>query len=168
MGEPINPEAWQWYYETVGQSRCPIVDTWWQTETGACLITPLPGAHAIKPGSAPAVLRRGTGAAGRARQGIEGAAERQLVIHGQLAGSDRGACYGDHDRLIDTYFKTYPGITSPATARAATRTATTGSPGGSTTCSTSPDTAWAPPRWKARWSPPKGGRGGGGRHARTT
>jgi acetyl-CoA synthetase len=109
VGEPINPEAWRWYYEVVGDSRCPIVDTWWQTETGGHLITPLPGATALKPGSAtvpffgvqPAVVDA-NGAI------LEGEAEGNLVITDSWPGQMR-TVYGDHQRFIDTYFRTYPG-----------------------------------------------------------
>ncbi|RXR06411.1 acetate--CoA ligase [Pseudoxanthomonas composti] len=109
VGEPINPEAWRWYYEVVGDSRCPIVDTWWQTETGGHLITPLPGATALKPGSAtvpffgvqPALVDA-NGAE------LEGAAEGNLVIKDSWPGQMR-TVYGDHQRFIDTYFRTYPG-----------------------------------------------------------
>ena len=109
VGEPINPEAWQWYYDVVGDGRCPIVDTWWQTETGGILITPLPGAHGLKPGSAtkpffgvqPAIVD----ADGRIQ---EGAAEGQLVITDSWPGQMR-TVYGDHDRFVDTYFSQYDG-----------------------------------------------------------
>jgi acetyl-CoA synthetase len=109
VGEPINPEAWRWYYEVIGDSRCPIVDTWWQTETGGHLITPLPGATALKPGSAtvpffgvqPAVVDA-NGAI------LEGEAEGNLVITDSWPGQMR-TVYGDHQRFIDTYFRTYPG-----------------------------------------------------------
>ena len=109
VGEPINPEAWMWYYNTVGQTRCPIVDTWWQTETGGILITPLPGAIATKPGSAtlpffgikPAIVD----AAGDV---LEGATEGNLVITDSWPGQMR-TLYGDHQRFIDTYFSAYPG-----------------------------------------------------------
>ena len=109
VGEPINPEAWRWYYEVVGDSRCPIVDTWWQTETGGILISPLPGAIEAKPGSAtrpffgvqPALVdANGTV--------LEGAAEGNLVITDSWPGQMRSV-YGDHQRFIDTYFKAYPG-----------------------------------------------------------
>mgnify|MGYP006182556725 CR=1 FL=1 len=109
VGEPINPEAWQWYYENVGQSRCPIVDTWWQTETGAILITPLPGATDLKPGSAtrpffgvqPVLLDE---------QGkeIDGAGSGVLAIKDSWPSQIRSV-YGDHQRMIDTYLKPYPG-----------------------------------------------------------
>ncbi len=110
VGEPINPEAWEWYYHTVGDARCPIVDTWWQTETGGILITPLPGAIAQKPGSAtlpffgirPALVD----ANGKE---VEGAASGNLVITFPWPGQMR-TVYGDHQRFIDTYFKTYPGM----------------------------------------------------------
>ena len=109
VGEPINPEAWEWYWRVVGDGRCPIVDTWWQTETGGILITPLPGAIDQKPGSAtlpffgvkPAIVD----AAG---QILDGATEGNLVITDSWPGQMR-TVYGDHQRFIDTYFKTYPG-----------------------------------------------------------
>jgi len=109
VGEPINPEAWEWYHRVVGDDRCPIVDTWWQTETGGILITPLPGAIAQKPGSAtlpffgvkPAIVD----ANGNAQ---DGAAEGNLVLTDSWPGQMR-TVYGDHQRFIDTYFKTYPG-----------------------------------------------------------
>ncbi|MDX9873669.1 MAG: acetate--CoA ligase [Spongiibacteraceae bacterium] len=109
VGEPINPEAWEWYYQDVGESRCPVIDTWWQTETGAHMITPLPGATTLKPGSAtlpffgvePALLDSD----GRE---IEGAGEGLLVIKRSWPSQLR-TIYGDHQRLIDTYFKPFPG-----------------------------------------------------------
>ena len=109
VGEPINPEAWQWYYHVVGDGRCPIVDTWWQTETGGILITPLPGAIALKPGSAtlpffgikPEIMDN----SGQIRDGV---AEGILVIGHSWPGQAR-TVYGDHQRFIDTYFKNYPG-----------------------------------------------------------
>ena len=109
VGEPINPEAWEWYYHVVGAGRCPIVDTWWQTETGAIMITPIPGVTDLKPGSAtlpffgvkPALLD----ADGKE---IEGAATGNLVIT-QSWPSQIRSVYGDHQRCIDTYFTTYPG-----------------------------------------------------------
>ncbi|WPC06176.1 acetate--CoA ligase [Pseudomonas benzenivorans] len=110
VGEPINPEAWNWYHGTIGQGRCPIVDTWWQTETGGILISPLPGATALKPGSAtrpffgvqPALVDN----EGRL---IEGAAEGNLVILDSWPGQAR-TLYGDHGRFVDTYFKTFKGM----------------------------------------------------------
>jgi len=109
VGEPINPEAWRWYYDVVGDARCPVVDTWWQTETGGILISPLPGATDLKPGSAslpffgvqPALVDA-NGAF------IEGAAEGNLVLLDSWPGQMR-TVYGDHQRFIDTYFRTYPG-----------------------------------------------------------
>lgn len=109
VGEPINPEAWRWYYEVVGDSRCPIVDTWWQTETGGILISPLAGAVDLKPGSAtlpffgvqPALVD----AEGKI---LEGATEGNLVLLDSWPGQMR-TVYGDHQRFIDTYFRTYPG-----------------------------------------------------------
>ncbi|MEN8761089.1 MAG: acetate--CoA ligase [Thiogranum sp.] len=110
VGEPINPEAWEWYHKVVGDARCPIVDTWWQTETGGHLITPLPGATALKPGSAtlpffgvvPALVDNEGNL-------IEGAAEGNLVITRPWPGQMR-TVYGDHQRFINTYFTTYSGM----------------------------------------------------------
>jgi acetyl-CoA synthetase len=109
VGEPINPEAWEWYYHVVGDDRCPIVDTWWQTETGGIMITPLPGATKLKPGSATrpffGVVPEIVDAEGRTQQG---ATEGNLCIAESWPGQMR-TVYGDHQRFIDTYFKTYPG-----------------------------------------------------------
>ena len=109
VGEPINPEAWEWYWRVVGSSRCPIVDTWWQTETGGILITPLPGAIDMKPGSATRPFF-GIRPALMDANGVvlEGAAEGNLVLLDSWPGQMR-TVYGDHARFIDTYFKTYPG-----------------------------------------------------------
>jgi acetyl-CoA synthetase len=108
VGEPINPEAWEWYYRVVGDSRCPIVDTWWQTETGGILITPLPGATALKPGSATrpffGVKPEVVDAEGKV---LEGACEGNLVIADSWPGQMRSV-YGDHKRFEETYFATYP------------------------------------------------------------
>jgi acetyl-CoA synthetase len=109
VGEPINPEAWEWYWRVVGDGRCPVVDTWWQTETGGILISPLPGAIDQKPGSAtlpffgirPAIVDANGSV-------LEGAAEGNLVITDSWPGQMR-TVYGDHARFIDTYFRTYPG-----------------------------------------------------------
>ncbi len=110
VGEPINPEAWEWYRDVVGEGRCPIMDTWWQTETGGILITPLPGATTLKPGSAtrpffgvqPAIVDdKGTI--------LEGAATGNLVILDSWPGQAR-SLFGDHDRFVQTYFSTYPGM----------------------------------------------------------
>ena len=109
VGEPINPEAWEWYHRVVGDSRCPIVDSWWQTETGAMMITPIPSAHAMKPGFAsfpyfgvePALLDEHGNE-------IEGEGAGYLVIKRSWPGQIR-TVYGDHQRLIDTYFSTYEG-----------------------------------------------------------
>jgi acetyl-CoA synthetase len=109
VGEPINPEAWEWYHQVVGEGRCPIVDTWWQTETGGILITPLPGATRLKPGSAtrpffgivPALMD----ASG---QPMEGVGSGNLVIARPWPGITR-TIYGDHRRCVDTYFRIYPG-----------------------------------------------------------
>ena len=110
VGEPINPEAWEWYYNVVGEGRCPIMDTWWQTETGGFMITPLPGVSDLKPGSAnkpffgvkPAIVDA---------EGVvqEGATQGNLVITDSWPGQMR-TVYGDHSRFIETYFKTYPGF----------------------------------------------------------
>lgn len=109
VGEPINPEAWEWYYNVVGEGRCPIVDTYWQTETGACMMTPLPGAHALKPGAASMPmfgvqpqLVDGEGVV------LEGATEGNLCILDSWPGQMR-TVWGDHDRFFQTYFTTYPG-----------------------------------------------------------
>jgi acetyl-CoA synthetase len=133
VGEPINPEAWLWYHRVVGKERLPIVDTWWQTETGGMLITPLPGATDLKPGSAskplPGVKPQLVDAEGKV---LDGATEGNLVLTDSWPGQMR-TVYGDHGRFFETYFSTYPASISPATAAAATPTATTGSPAGSTT-----------------------------------
>lgn len=109
VGEPINPEAWDWYYKVVGDSRCPIMDTWWQTETGAHMLTPLPGAIALKPGSATLpffgvepVLLDGDG------KEVVGAGEGSLAIKSSWPGQIR-TVFGDHNRLVQTYFSAYPG-----------------------------------------------------------
>ena len=109
VGEPINPEAWEWYYKVVGDSRCAIVDTWWQTETGAIMITPIPGVTDLKPGSA-ATPFFGVKAALLDADGneLEGAAIGNLVLC-QSWPSQIRSVYGDHQRCIDTYFTTYPG-----------------------------------------------------------
>jgi len=110
VGEPINPEAWEWYYNVVGDGRCPIVDTWWQTETGGHLITPLPGATALKPGSATRPFFGVVAALVDAAEGtmLEGEAEGALVITRPWPAQMR-TVYGDHQRFIDTYFRQYPG-----------------------------------------------------------
>jgi acetyl-CoA synthetase len=109
VGEPINPEAWNWYHRVVGDERCPIVDTWWQTETGGHLITPLPGATDLKPGSAtkplPGIVPEIVDADGKV---LDGAVSGNLVIAQSWPGQMRSV-YGDHQRFIDTYFKTYRG-----------------------------------------------------------
>ena len=109
VGEPINPEAWEWYYQVVGEKRSPIVDTWWQTETGGILITPLPGATALKPGSATrpffGVQPQLVDNEGNV---LEGAADGNLCITDSWPGQMR-TVYGDHKRFIETYFSTYKG-----------------------------------------------------------
>ncbi len=109
VGEPINPEAWEWYHRVVGEGRCPIVDTWWQTETGGILITPLPGAIDLKPGSATLPFF-GVQPALVDNEGhtLDGVAEGNLVLLDSWPGQMR-TVYGDHQRFIDTYFKTFPG-----------------------------------------------------------
>jgi acetyl-CoA synthetase len=110
VGEPINPEAWLWYNNVVGEGRCPIVDTWWQTETGGIMITPLPGATATKPGSATrpffGVMPVMVDAEGRV---LEGECTGNLCLADSWPGQMR-TVFGDHERFIDTYFKTYPGM----------------------------------------------------------
>ncbi|WP_133500142.1 acetate--CoA ligase [Cognatilysobacter terrigena] len=110
VGEPINPEAWRWYHDVVGDARCPVVDTWWQTETGGILISPLPGATAMKPGSAtlplPGIKPALVDANGAF---LEGEAEGNLVLLESWPGQMR-TVYGDHARFIETYFKAYPGM----------------------------------------------------------
>ena len=109
VGEPINPEAWRWYYENVGDSRCPVVDTWWQTETGGTLISPIPGVTDLKPGSASKPLPGVQPALVDANGVIlDGATEGNLVLLDSWPGQMR-TVYGDHQRFIDTYFRTYPG-----------------------------------------------------------
>lgn len=110
VGEPINPQAWEWYFHTVGEGRCPIVDTWWQTETGGVLITPLPGATPLKPGSAswpffgiqPALVNTDG-------HELEGPNQGALVLKGSWPGQMR-TVFGDHQRFIDTYFSTFEGM----------------------------------------------------------
>ena len=110
VGEPINPEAWEWYYHNVGDGRCPIVDTWWQTETGGILITPLPGATPLKPGSATRPFFGVTPALVDAEgQFLEGATDGNLVITRPWPGMMR-TVYGDHPRFIETYFSMYKGL----------------------------------------------------------
>ncbi len=108
VGEPINPEAWEWYHRVVGEDRCPVVDTWWQTETGGILITPLPGATRLKPGSAThpffGVVPQIVDAEGKV---LDGACEGNLVIADSWPGQMR-TVYGDHERFMQTYFSTYP------------------------------------------------------------
>ena len=110
VGEPINPEAWLWYHRVVGDGRCPIVDTWWQTETGGILISPMPGATDLKPGSAtkplPGIVPAIVDAKGKI---IEGAGSGNLVLRESWPGQMR-TVYGDHKRFVNTYFKTHPGM----------------------------------------------------------
>ncbi|MBA4160696.1 MAG: acetate--CoA ligase [Novosphingobium sp.] len=110
VGEPINPEAWEWYWRVVGDERCPVVDTYWQTETGACMMTPLPGAHAMKPGAASfpmfGVVPLIVDAEGNE---LFGQTEGNLCIRQSWPGQMRSV-WGDHDRFFQTYFTTYPGL----------------------------------------------------------
>ncbi len=124
VGEPINPEAWEWYHRVVGDSRCPIVDTWWQTETGGILISPLPGATKLKPGSATrpffGVAPEIVDAEGKVQ---EGACEGNLVIADSWPGQSR-TVFGDHERFVqDLLRRPIPASILPATAAGATRTA---------------------------------------------
>jgi acetyl-CoA synthetase len=176
VGEPINPEAWEWYHRVVGEDRCPIVDTWWQTETGGILISPLPGATALKPGSASWPLP-GIQPAIVDEQGNEksGAAEGLLVIKNSWPGQMR-TVYGDHQRFIDTYFfgrarcarsmetisdsSTHisppsTDVTSREMVHAVTRTVTTGSRAVSMMCSMCQGTVLAPRKSKALVLHPK-------------
>ncbi|BBD99141.1 acetate--CoA ligase [Sphingobium amiense] len=109
VGEPINPEAWRWYHNVVGEGRCPIIDTWWQTETGGAMIAPMPGATDLKPGSAtlpmPGVVPQIVDAEGRVQ---DGAIEGNLVIARSWPGQMR-TVWGDHERFFQTYFTTFPG-----------------------------------------------------------
>ncbi len=109
VGEPINPEAWDWYWRVVGNGRCPVVDTWWQTETGGILMSPFPGATTLKPGSAnrplPGIHAMLVDATGKR---LDGAASGNLCLTGSWPGQMR-TVWGDHDRFFQTYFKTYPG-----------------------------------------------------------
>lgn len=110
VGEPINPEAWEWYYRVIGESRCPIMDTWWQTETGGMMITPLPGATDLKPGSASRPMFGVQPALFDAEGNeLEGAAEGNLVIKDSWPSQAR-TVYGDHERFISTYFSAYKGV----------------------------------------------------------
>jgi acetyl-CoA synthetase len=110
VGEPINPEAWEWYWRTVGDGRCPVIDTWWQTETGAALISPFPGATPMKPGSAtrplPGVQPLLVDAEGKE---LHGATSGNLCLAASWPGQMR-TVWGDHRRFFETYFKTYPGL----------------------------------------------------------
>jgi acetyl-CoA synthetase len=109
VGEPINPEAWEWYYNVVGDKRCQIVDTWWQTETGGILITPLPGATSLKPGSATRpFFGIQPGIVDTEGNVLEGACEGNLCILDSWPGQMR-TVYRDHDRFVQTYFSTYKG-----------------------------------------------------------
>ena len=152
VGEPINPEAWMWYHRTIGKKRCPIVDTWWQTETGAIMVTPLPGVTPTKPGSAtlpffgvvPKVVN-GNGDEAPRNSGGKFVITRPVALDAAHALGRRRALPAP---VLERGARA---CISPATARGRTRTAISGSSAGSTTCSTSPATASARPRWRARW-----------------
>ena len=153
VGEPINPEAWRWYHEVVGEGRCPIIDTWWQTETGGAMIAPMPGATDLKPGSAtkpmPGVEPQLVDPEGEV---LDGATEGNLVIARSWPGQMR-TVWGDHDRFFETYFTHLSGqifhrrrlpprrgrllLDHRPGRRRDQRLAAT---------------AWAPPRWNRRWS----------------
>ena len=147
VGEPLNPEAWRWYYDLIGRGECTIVDTWWQTETGGILITPLPGAIDIKPAKAtvpffgvePALLDD-DGKESRAVQG-------HLVMKRPWPGIMRGV-WKDKRRFEETYLSSSRATISPVTAQSATISATTRSRAAWTTSSTCPATVWAPPKSK--------------------
>jgi acetyl-CoA synthetase len=110
VGEPINPEAWEWYYRTIGQSRCPIIDTWWQTETGGIMIMPMPTVHDLKPGSATRPMFGIVPALFDAEGNeLDGVAEGNLVIKDSWPSQAR-TVYGDHKRFIETYFSAYPNV----------------------------------------------------------
>ncbi|OWK20378.1 hypothetical protein AJ88_30105 [Mesorhizobium amorphae CCBAU 01583] len=152
VGEPINPEAWEWYFNVVGNGKVPIVDTWWQTETGGILITPLPGATNLKAGSA---TRPFFGVKPQLVDGdgkvLEGAADGNLAspIPGRARCAPSMAITSASCRPISPPTRA---STSPVTAAAATQTVTTGSPAASTTSSTSPATAWARRKSNRLWS----------------
>ena len=153
VGEPINPEAWEWYFNVVGDRRCPIVDTWWQTETGGILITPLPGATDLKPGSAtrPFFGVQPTIVDAEGNE-LDGACEGNLCIRDAWPGMMR-SLYGDHDRFVQTYFSTYAGLYFTGDGARRDEDGYYWITGASTTSSTFPATGSAPPRSRARWSP---------------
>ena len=153
VGEPINPEAWMWYHEVIGDKRCPIVDTWWQTETGGIMITPLPGATPTKPGTATlpffGVVPEVVDDQGQSRaEKLRRQAGHSQAVAGHVA-RHLGRPEAFHAKLIGAKSKA---AISPATAAARTRTAISGSSAALTTCSTSPAIASARRKWKARWS----------------
>ena len=134
VGEPINPEAWEWYWRVVGDGRCPVVDTWWQTETGGIADLALPRRDPLKPGSAtkplPGIKPLLVDAEGKE---LHGAASGNLCLAGVLAGPDAHGLGRPPPLLRDLFHRPIPAAISPATAAGATRTAITGSPAGSTT-----------------------------------
>ena len=135
VGEPINPEAWMWYHEHIGGKRCPIVDTWWQTETGMIMISPLPGDHEHEAGIGDQAVPRDLGGDPRRPWQAGGDRRRPLALTQPWPAMLRGI-YGDRERFIETYLSRWKDgdPTSPATALGATRTASTGCSAASTTC----------------------------------
>ena len=154
VGEPINPEAWLWYYNQVGKGRCEVIDAWWQTETGGHMIAPFPGAIPTKPGSATkpfyGIIPEVLSPEGKLRSRPRPRASSPLPIAGPARRAPSGAIMA---ALSPPISRPTRASTSPATAAVATRMAITGSRAASMTCSTSPVTASAPPKWKARWWP---------------
>ena len=111
VGEPINPDAWEWYWRVVGDGRCPIVDTWWQTETGGILISPFPGATAMKPGSATKPLPGVQPLLVDAEAQVARRRGQRQPVHRRIAGPGQmRTVWGDHERFFETYFTTYPGL----------------------------------------------------------
>ena len=152
VGEPINPEAWMWYREVIGGNRCPIVDTWWQTETGAIMISPMPGAVATKPGSATRPLPGIAGGSRYPQRRARAARLRRISGHQEAVAFDAAhRLWRSRALRTPVLVAIFRACISPATARAKMPTATSGSWAASTTCSTSPDTGSA--RWKSsrRW-----------------
>ena len=152
VGEPINPEAWEWYHQVVGDGRCPIVDTWWQTETGGIMITPLPGAHELKPGFASfpffgvePVLLDENGVE------LEGAATGLLAIKRSWPGQIRSV-YNDHQRMVDTYFSTYPGYYFTGDGALRDQEGYFRITGRVDDVLNVSAIAWALPRWRAHWA----------------
>ncbi len=154
VGEPINPEAWNWYFNVIGRGECPIVDTWWQTETGGILITPLPGAVDIKPGMAtlPFFGVQPVLVDDEGKEMKDTEASGALCIKVPWPGIMRGV-YGDPKRFQETYFEQFPGYYVTGDGCRRDKDGYYRSPAASTTSSTCPVTAWAPLKWKARLLP---------------